>query len=139
MLVYGAKDLILTGYTDFDFHIDKTSRKFTSGSVFILNEGVVVWCSIKQGCIVDSTMKTEYFASCEAAKEAVWLKKFLHDLEVVPNMNLSITLYCDNYKAVANSKKTSQPQTREIYREEVSPDTGDCAIWGCDRFGAQCC
>ena len=27
MLVYGAMDLILTGYTDFDFQTDKNSRK----------------------------------------------------------------------------------------------------------------
>ena len=50
-------------------------------------------------------MEAEYVAACEAAKEAVWLRKFLHDLEVVPNMNLPITLYCDNSGAVANSKE----------------------------------
>ncbi|KAA0026154.1 gag/pol protein [Cucumis melo var. makuwa] len=61
--------------------------------------------SIKQGCIADSTMEAEYVAACEAAKEAVWLRKFLHDLEVVPNMNLPITLYCDNSGTVANSKE----------------------------------
>ncbi|KAA0040367.1 gag/pol protein [Cucumis melo var. makuwa] len=105
MLVYGGKDLILTGYTDSDFQTDKDSRKSTSGSVFTLNRGAVVWHSIKQGCIADSTMEAEYIAACEAAKEVVWLRKFLHDLEVVPNMNLSITLYCDNSGAVANSKE----------------------------------
>ncbi|KAL4014035.1 hypothetical protein IC575_026225 [Cucumis melo] len=57
MLVYGAKDLILTGYTDSDFQTDKDSRKSTSGSVFTLNGGAVVWRSIKQGCIADSTME----------------------------------------------------------------------------------
>ncbi|KAA0049828.1 gag/pol protein [Cucumis melo var. makuwa] len=88
MLVYGAKDLILTGYTDSDFQTDKDSRKSTLGSVFTLNGGAVIWRSIKQGCIADSTMEAEYVAACEAAKEAVWLRKFLHDLEVVPNMNL---------------------------------------------------
>ena len=31
-------------------------------------------------------MEAEYVAACEAVKEAVWLKKFLNDLEVVPNM-----------------------------------------------------
>ncbi|KAA0050834.1 gag/pol protein [Cucumis melo var. makuwa] len=62
--------------------------KSTSGSVFTLNGGVVVWRSIKQGCIANSTMKVEYVAACEAAKEAVCLKKFLYDLEVIPNMNL---------------------------------------------------
>ncbi|TYK25935.1 gag/pol protein [Cucumis melo var. makuwa] len=105
MLVYGAKDLILTEYTDSDFQTYKDSRKYTLGSVITLNEGAVVWRSIKQGCIADSTMEAEYVAACEAAKEAVWLKKFLHDLEVVPNMNLSITLYCDNSGVVANSKE----------------------------------
>ena len=36
MLMYGAKDLILTGYTDSDFQTDVDSRKSTSGSVFTL-------------------------------------------------------------------------------------------------------
>ncbi|KAL4035561.1 hypothetical protein IC575_004263 [Cucumis melo] len=105
MLVYGAKDLILTGYIDYDFQIDKDSRKSTSGSMFTLNERAVVWHSIKQGCIADSTMEAKYVAACEAAKEADWLRKFLHDLEVVPNMNLPITPYYDNSRAVANSKE----------------------------------
>ncbi|KAA0041461.1 gag/pol protein [Cucumis melo var. makuwa] len=105
MLVYGSKDLILTGYTDSDFQTDKDARKSISRSVFTLNEGAAVWRSIKQSCIADSTMEAEYVAACEAAKEAVWLKKFLRDLEVVPNMHLSITLYCDNNGAVANSRE----------------------------------
>ncbi|TYK02506.1 gag/pol protein [Cucumis melo var. makuwa] len=62
-------------------------------------------CSMGQGCIADSIMDVEYIAACETAKEAVWLRKFLHDLEVVPNMNLLITLYCDNNGTVANSKE----------------------------------
>ncbi|TYK04822.1 gag/pol protein [Cucumis melo var. makuwa] len=72
MLVYGYKDLILTGYTDSDFQTDKDARKSTSGSVFTLNEGAVVGRSIKQSCIADSTMEVEYVAACEAAKEAVY-------------------------------------------------------------------
>ncbi|KAL0561491.1 hypothetical protein IC582_001919 [Cucumis melo] len=104
-LVYGSKDLILTGYTDSDFQTDRDSRKSTSGSVFTLNGGAVVWRSIKQGCIADSTMEAEYVAACEAAKEAVWLRNFLIDLEVVPNMSKPITLYCDNSGDVANSRE----------------------------------
>ncbi|KAA0049626.1 gag/pol protein [Cucumis melo var. makuwa] len=80
-------------------------KKSKSGSMFTLNGGDVVWRSIKQGCIADSTMEAEYVVACEAAKEVVWLRKFLHDLEVVPNMYLPITLYCDNSGAVANSKE----------------------------------
>ncbi|TYK03189.1 gag/pol protein [Cucumis melo var. makuwa] len=91
MLVYGAKDLILTGYTDSDFQTDEDSRKSTSGLVFTLNGRAVVCRSIMQGCIADSIMEAEYVTTYEAAKEAVWLRKFLYDLEVVPNMNLPIT------------------------------------------------
>ena len=105
MLMYRTKDMILTGYTDSDFQTNKDVRKSTSESVFTLNGGAVVWRSIKQTCIADSTMEAEYVAACEAAKEAVWLRKFLTDLEVVPNMHLPITLYCDNSGAVANSRE----------------------------------
>ncbi|TYK02155.1 gag/pol protein [Cucumis melo var. makuwa] len=78
-----------------------------------LEWGVVVWRSIKQGCIADSTMEAEYVAACEAAKEAVWLRKFLYDLEVVPNMNFPITLYCDNSETVANSKEPFSHRKRK--------------------------
>ncbi|KAA0043452.1 gag/pol protein [Cucumis melo var. makuwa] len=71
MLVYGSKDLILTRYTDSDFQTDKDARKSTSGSIFTLNGGAVVWRSIKQSCIANSTIEAEYVATCEAAKEAV--------------------------------------------------------------------
>ena len=105
MFVYGADDLILIGYSDSNFQTDKDSRKSTSRSVLTQNRGVVVWRSIKQGCIVDSTMEVEDVTTCKATKEAVWLRKFLHDLKVFPNMNMPITLYCNNNGAVANSKE----------------------------------
>ena len=41
---------------------------------------------------------------CEAAKEAVWLKKFLSDLGVVRIEQVPITLFCDNSGTVAQSK-----------------------------------
>ena len=50
-------------------------------------------------------MEAEYIAASEAAKEAVWLKNFLMDLEVVPFEWPAITLCCDNSGAVANSKE----------------------------------
>ena len=50
-------------------------------------------------------MEAEYIAVCEAAKESVWLKKFYIDMEVVPNMEKPLVLYCDNSEAVAKSKE----------------------------------
>ena len=101
MLIYSGADMNPIGYSDSDFMSDKDSRKSTSRSVFTLGGGAVVWRSVKQSNIADSTMEAEYIA----AKEAVWLKKFITDLEVVPNMNKPIVLYCDNSGVVANSKE----------------------------------
>ncbi|MCQ7416339.1 hypothetical protein NP118_23315, partial [Salmonella enterica] len=42
MLVYGTKDLILTGYTDTDFKTDKDLRKSTSVFVVTLYDGAIV-------------------------------------------------------------------------------------------------
>ena len=66
--------------------------------------GAITWRSVKQSCIADSTMEAEYVAACEATKEAVWLKKFLSNLSVVRMEQVSITLFCDNSGAVAQSK-----------------------------------
>lgn len=76
----------------------KNYRKFIARSVLTFNGG-----SIRKGCIIDSTMDAEYVVACKAAKEAIWLRKFFRDFKVVPNLNLSITLYM-NSGTVANSK-----------------------------------
>ena len=50
-------------------------------------------------------MEAEYVAASEAAKEAVWLRKFFADLEVIPDAEKAMTLFCDNEAAIANSKE----------------------------------
>ena len=49
-------------------------------------------------------MEAEYVATCEATKEAIWLKKFLSDLGVVRMEQVPITLFCDSSGMVAQSK-----------------------------------
>ena len=102
MLVYSSGSLETIGYTDSDFQRDIDSRKSTYGYVFTLNGGAICWRSAKQTYVADSTTEAEYVA---ASKEAVWLKKFLMDLQVIPSADRSITLYCDNSGAVAQSKE----------------------------------
>ena len=104
MLVYRCEDLILIGYTDSNFHSDLDFRKSTSGYVFTLGGGPISWRSVKQSCIDDSTMEAEYVVACEAAKEAIWLKKFIFDLGVMRMEQVPITLFCDNSGAIAQSK-----------------------------------
>ena len=104
MLIYQYEDLIPIVYTDSEFQSHLDFRKSTSGCVFTLGGGAITWKSVKQSCIADSTMEAEYVAACEAAKEVVWLKKFLFDLGVVRMEQIPITLFCDNSGAVAQSK-----------------------------------
>ena len=73
--------------------------------MFTLNCGAICWRSVKQTCVADSTTKVEYVDASEAVKETVWQKKFLLDLQVIPSVNRPITLYCDNSRAVAQSKE----------------------------------
>ena len=104
MLVYRCEDLIPIGYIDSDFQSDLDFTKSTSGCVFTLGGGAISWRSVKQSCIADSTMETEYIAACEAAREVVWLKKFLSVLGVVRMEQVPITLFYDNSGVVAQSK-----------------------------------
>jgi len=43
----------------------------------------VSWKSSKQDTTVDSTTEAEYISASEAAKEVVWIKKFIIELGVV--------------------------------------------------------
>ncbi len=104
-LVYGGGSLEVKGYVDSDFQSDPDDGKSNSGFVYGLNGGAFSWRSFKQSTVADSTTEAEYIAASEAAKEAVWIKKFIQELGVVPNIESPITLYCDNTGAVAQVKE----------------------------------
>ncbi|KAA3477952.1 gag/pol protein [Gossypium australe] len=111
-------DLTLVGYTDLDFQTCKRLRKSTLENVFVLGCGAIVWRSAKQTYIADSTMEVEYVAASEATKEAIWIRKFLTELEVIPSMEKAITLYCDNNVAIANTEEMrSHKRTEHINRK----------------------
>ena len=76
MLIYSGADLNPIRYTDSDFMSDKDSRKSTSGSVFTLGGGAVVWRSVKQSSIADSTMEAEYITACDSL--VLWSLPQLH-------------------------------------------------------------
>ena len=60
---------------------------------------------VKLSYTADSTMEAEYVAASEAAKEAVWLKKFLLEIGVVPSVSSPIVLFCDNNGAIGQTKE----------------------------------
>ena len=117
-LVYGGEEeLVVRGYTDASFQTDKDDFRSQSGFVFCLNGGAVSWKSSKQETVADSTTEAEYIAASEAAKEAVWIKKFVSELGVVSSAASPMDLYCDNNGAIAQAKEPrSHQKSKHILR-----------------------
>ncbi|KAG8501099.1 hypothetical protein CXB51_003178 [Gossypium anomalum] len=74
------------------FQTDKDDSRSQSGFVFCLNGGAVSWKSSKQSTVADSTTEAKYIAASEAAKEAVWIKKFITELGIMPSISDAIEL-----------------------------------------------
>ena len=116
-MVYGAKELVIEGFTDSSFQSDVDDFKSTSGYVFLLNGGAVTWKSNKQATVADSTTEAEYIAASEAAKEGVWIKNFVQELGVVPSCAQPIVVFCDNNGAIAQAKEPrSHQRSKHIQR-----------------------
>ena len=75
----------MEGYTDSSFQSDIDDSKSTSGFVFMLNGAAVSWKSSKQDNTADSSTEAEYIAASDAAREAVWIRNFVQELDVIPN------------------------------------------------------
>ncbi|GJW14499.1 retrotransposon protein, putative, ty1-copia subclass [Tanacetum coccineum] len=89
-LVYGydlKRELRISCYTDAGYLTDPDDLKSQTGCVFILNRGVVDWKSAKQSILATSSAEAEYIGAYDASKEAVWVRKFIYGLGVVPTKN----------------------------------------------------
>jgi hypothetical protein len=101
--------------------------------VFGLNGGAVSWKSSKQETVADSTTEPKYIAASEAAKEAVWIRKFVSELGVVPSASSPMDLYYDNSGAITQAKKprSHQKSKHELQRYHLIReimDRGDVKI-----------
>ncbi|KAK8980553.1 hypothetical protein V6N11_074164 [Hibiscus sabdariffa] len=96
-------------------------------------KGAVSWKSSKQDTVADSTTEAEYIAASEAAKEAVWIKKFITELGVVPSISDALELYCDNNGAIEQAKEPiSHQRSKHILKRfhliQEIVDRGDVEI-----------
>ncbi|KAK1678677.1 hypothetical protein QYE76_039525 [Lolium multiflorum] len=65
----------------------------------------VSWASSKQCTVAKSSTESEYIAASEASSEAVWMKRFIVELGVVPSALDPLVIYCDNMGAIANAQE----------------------------------
>jgi hypothetical protein len=108
--LYTTRDLWLTlgggaggleGFCDADWAM-QLDRHSVSGYVFRIGGGAITWSSKRQSIVALSTAEAEYIAAVHAAKEAMWLRILLNELDAGPNG--AVVLRCDNQSAIALCK-----------------------------------
>src|SRR5882757_5305471 len=105
-LTYGPSDSDSSepfiSYSDSDHGGNPDSGKSTGGYVVKIGCGAVSWSSKLQTLVTLSTTEAEYVAAVEAAKEVVWMRKFMTELGY-PQHAPSLLLM-DNQSAISVSK-----------------------------------
>ena len=92
---------MMEGFCDADWASNKHWHSI-SGYSFHFGCGAISWSSKKQYIIALSSTEAEYIAQTHAAKEALWLRSFVN--EVNGMQEAPITINCDNQGAIALAK-----------------------------------
>ncbi len=92
-----CKDTIsLKGFSDASYADDIRNYHSTSGYVFTLGGNSISWRTFVQNRVSTSSTIAEFYGMEEASKEAIWLTRFLKDIQI----NLMPTLYTDNMSTI---------------------------------------
>ncbi|GJU19464.1 retrotransposon protein, putative, ty1-copia subclass [Tanacetum coccineum] len=113
------EELRVSCYTDAGYLTDADNLKSQTGYVFVLNGGAVDWKSTKQSIFATSSTDAEYIAAFDASKEAVWIRKFISGLGIVPTIEEPISMYCDNTGAIAIAKDDGVTKGARHFRAKV--------------------
>ena len=88
----------MISYCDVDYAGDHDTRRSTTGYVFSIGFGAVLWGSKRQPTISLLTTEAEYRAAAMASQESTWLMQLMKDLH--QDTNYAVSLYCDNQSAI---------------------------------------
>jgi hypothetical protein len=100
------------GFVDVDWARDMDRRRSTSGYVFNLFGGVIIWMRKRQVVVALSTTKVEYMVATHESKEEVWLQRLFSSIGLVQK---SIRIDCDSQSAFFLEKNpTYYSKTKHI-------------------------
>nr|GEW52603.1 zinc finger, CCHC-type [Tanacetum cinerariifolium] len=94
---------VVEAYSDASWLNNVEDSSSTSGWVFLLGGGAILWASKKQTCITGSTTESEFVALVPAGKEAEWLKNLIHDIPIWPKPIVPISIRCDSAPTMARA------------------------------------
>ena len=103
VLVYQGMLTRLLGYTDSDWAGDIATRRSTAGYLFNIGSAAISWSSKRQPTVALSSCEAEYMGQTQAAKEAVWLRKLLNQINPTEDAQATI-IFGDNQGAIALTK-----------------------------------
>ena len=110
---HGRDAVDIVGWTDSDWAGDVDSRRSVGGFVFDVAGGCVSWSLKKRVSVATSSVETEYVASANATKEAVWLRTLLK--EVGYPQHQATIIHADNQGAIALAcNPTSHSRAKHI-------------------------
>jgi len=104
---YSGFPTVLEVYSDANWISNSDETKSTSGYVFSLGGGAVVWRSSKQSIIARSTMESEFIALELVGSEAEWLRNLLANSPLGIKPTPSVSMHCDCKSAIAVAKNKS--------------------------------
>ncbi|GJX71738.1 hypothetical protein Tco_0308909 [Tanacetum coccineum] len=100
------------------------NRVYSQQDMFLVYGGDIkrelrVSCYTDAGYLTDADdLKSQTFAY-DASKEAVWIRKFISGLGVVPTIEEPITMYCDNTGAITIANESRITKGARHYRAKV--------------------
>lgn len=120
-LLYSASDnsgALLNGFCNADWASSVIDRRSISGFVFRFGNSLITWKLKRQTMVALSTAEAELIACSEASREAMWLKRLLHELVSgtsidLPGFSDPINLFCNNQSALKSiAMGTTNPSSR---------------------------
>src|ERR1700722_7880623 len=102
--VFQGEIQALRGFTDSSWADDLETRRSTAGFVFNIGSGAISWSAKRQPTVALSTCEAEYRGQTQAAKEAIWLRQLLQNLNPSGTTPYATIIYCDNQGAISLAK-----------------------------------
>ena len=94
--------LEVVGYSDADWAGDDSTRRSTTGYIFMIGDGCISWKSQLQRSVALSTAEAEYMALAATSQEALFIRQLMEELGAT--QTASTVIYEDNQSAIAMAK-----------------------------------
>lgn len=100
------------GYANASYSDDVLDRKSTYGTTMILGNAACMWVNRKQQSTAGSTMEAEYISLCQAAKDIVWMTRWMNELQFRTTANSPPIQLCGDNKASMDLVKNPEHHDR---------------------------